>query len=234
MDSGELKAPVKALDEKATPEQRAAWRKEQGLPENAAGYLAGLKLRDGLVPGERDKPLLEKFAADVADKHNWNQDQVNQATDWFLGHQAELNAARDKADGEFHNQTLVQLSSEWGKEAPGNLTAIANTLNLLPQDLRESLLTARLPSGRLAGDDPEFNRGILMLGNMINPASSLLPNIQGGGVASIDAKLAEHKANMSAVEGTDKWKAYWKSAPAQEEYRQLLDAKQKLQERKSA
>ncbi len=50
VSSGELKAPVKPPAADAKPEEVAAWRKEQGLPETAQAYVEGLKLPNGTSP----------------------------------------------------------------------------------------------------------------------------------------------------------------------------------------
>ena len=56
ISSGELKAPLK---EDATPEEKAAWRAENNIPETPDKYE--LKLSDGLIVGDADKPLVDDF-----------------------------------------------------------------------------------------------------------------------------------------------------------------------------
>ena len=58
MSSGEFKRP---LPKDATPEQLSAWRKENGIPEKAEEYFPKIKMKDGLVIGEQDKPYVNKF-----------------------------------------------------------------------------------------------------------------------------------------------------------------------------
>src|SRR5258708_4539766 len=77
LSSGDLKA-TKPPPDNATPEQLAAWRAEQGLPQSATAYVDGLQLGDGTVTGEAEKALLASFA-DEALKDRWTADQYNRA-----------------------------------------------------------------------------------------------------------------------------------------------------------
>src|SRR5206468_684958 len=54
---------VNAPPADASPEQVAAWRKDQGLPETPDAYISGLEMPDGVVFGDADQPVLQKFAA---------------------------------------------------------------------------------------------------------------------------------------------------------------------------
>lgn len=231
MSSGELKAPAKPLAADATPEQKAAWRTEQGLPADGAAYVAGVKLPNGIVPGEADKPLIEGFINSVAAEKGWTQDQVNDAIAWHMGEAQKQVQAREKADGEFKNGALVTLGQEWGKDFAGNQNAVASAIALLPEGIRDRLLTARTPDGRILGDDPEFNRGMLLLAKTMNPAAALLPNTGGNGLTGVESKIGEHEANMRAPQGTPAWDKYWRSETAQAELRQLYGARDTMKER---
>lgn len=235
VSSGELKGAPKPLAADATPEQQAAWRKEQGLPENEQAYLGALQLEGGLVPSEADKPLIEGFAKDVALAKGWSQDQMNDAVGWFLGAQAKVLADQQRADGEFKNSTLVELGREWGKDFEPNQNAVTNLINTLPEAIRDPLLTARLPNGRIVGDDMAFNQAMLTLAKQLNPAASLLPNIAGGGLQPVESRIAEIETKyMRAPQGTPEWQQYWHGAAGekmQQEYRELLGARETMQNR---
>lgn len=231
MSAGELKAPAKPLAADATPEQKLAWRKENGLPEAAEGFVGALKLPGGLVPGENDKPLLNEFAKAAFDA-GVDQKTFDFAANWYFQQQHALNAARERNDGTFKNQSLVELSQEWGKDFEGNNNAVSSVIAMLPEAIRDNLLTARLPNGNLVGNDPNFNRAMLMFAKELNPASTILPlNNNGGGLASVEAQLAAHDKNMKSEPGSDAWKAYWQNDKAQQEYRELLGARQTMQSR---
>jgi hypothetical protein len=233
MSAGELKAPAKPLPANATDEQKAAWRAENGLPANADGYVAALKLPEGLVAGDADKPMLADFAKAAADA-GLDQKSYDAACSFYFANQDRLTRERDTADGTFKNSGLVELGQEWGKDFQGNINAVGSVVALLPESIRDDLLTARLPNGRIVGDDPNFNRAMLLLAKQINPAATLLPNVGAGGLSGVESQIAAHEANMNSPQGSDKWRAYWKSEKAQSEYRELLGARETMRSRANA
>lgn len=234
ISAGELKAPIAPPAEGAKPEEIAAWRKENGLPENAGAFVTGLKLPDGMVPGKQDEPLLSSFS-DLAQKSNWNQEQFNQAVGWYYQLSDQLSAQREEADGTFHTQAMTELMQEWGpKEFKGNQAAVGNFVAMFPEDLRAQMLLARTPDGHLLGDHPLFNRAALMLAKEINPASTLLPNVGGGGLAGVDTRIAEIEGIMKDPAKSNQ---YWHGeggAKMQAELRTLYEARDKIKGREAA
>jgi hypothetical protein len=230
LDSGELKAPPKPLAADAKPEEIAAWRKENGLPDDAKAFVAGLKLPDGIVPGKQDEPLLSSFA-DEAMKAGWNQDTYNKAVDWYYRMSDTMAAQRDQADVDFHTDTLTELTSEWGKDFKANQNAIGNFVNMFPEEFRNSLLLARTPDGRVLGDHPMFLRAALMLAKDINPAATVLPAAAGGGLSSIESRIAEIEGIMRDPAKSNQ---YWHGeggARMQAELRDLYGARDKMKSR---
>jgi len=232
MDRGELKAPAAPLPANATDEQKAAWREAQGLPKDAAGYLAAVKLSDGLVMGESDKPLVEGFIKDVAIETGLSSDAANRAVDWFFKQQETVKQQQLQQDGQFKQTALVELGQEWGKDFTANNNAVTGLINTLPEAIRDRLLTARTPEGRTLGDDPNFNRAMLMLAKQINPAAAVLPAAAGGGLTGVETRVAEIETKyMRAPQGTPEWNQYWKSEAMQNEYRELLGARETMANR---
>jgi hypothetical protein len=230
LDSGELKAPPKALAENATPEEAATWRKENGLPENAQAFVSSLKLPDGVVPGQQDQPLLSSFA-DQAMKAGWSQETYNTAVDWYYKMSDAAAAQRDGADADFHTDTLTELTAEWGKEFKSNQNAIGNFVNMFPEEFRSQFLLARTPDGKVLGDHPMFLRAALMLAKEINPASTVLPAAAGGGLSSVESRIAEIQGIMRDPKRSDQ---YWHGeggAKMQAELRDLYSAQEKMKAR---
>src|SRR6266853_1199488 len=148
LSSGDLKA-TKPPPDNATPEQLAAWRAEQGLPQSATAYVDGLQLGDGTVTGKAEKTLLASFA-DEALKGRWTADQYNRAVRWYFDTQDRLAAQRDQADATFKHGASADLMREWGHDYATNRNAIAQFFDRsFPEDFREALLTARLPDGKV-------------------------------------------------------------------------------------
>ena len=235
MDAGELKAPPRPLADNAKPEEVAAWRKENGLPENAAALVTGLKLPEGVVPGKQDQPLLNSFA-ELGVKANWNQETFNQAVDWYYQMSDQLSAQREEADGAFFRDSMTALQEEWGpKEFKANQNAVAAFVAMFPEDIRDQLLLARTPDGQILGDHPAFNRAALMMAKELNPAATILPNVGGGSLQAAEARIAEIETkHMRATQGSADWNAYWRSEQMQAEYRELVGARDKMKSRQAA
>ena len=75
--AGEMRS---TLPPNATEEQVKAWRSENGIPEAPEKYE--LKLKDGLVIGEEDKPIIDAFLKS-AHGANMTAQQASQAVDWY-------------------------------------------------------------------------------------------------------------------------------------------------------
>jgi hypothetical protein len=229
LSSGDLKA-TKPPPDNATPQQIAVWRSEQGLPQSAAAYVEGLKLGDGTVTGEAERPLLVSFA-EQAMKGRWTADQYNQAVGWYFDMQDQLAAQRDHADAAFKHAASTDLMHEWGRDYATNRNAIAQFFDRsFPEDFRDALLTARLPDGRVLANHPTFNKAILEVAKSINPSGVMLPNASGGGLSNVESRIAEIEGKyMRAPHGSDLWKSYWagdSGARMQQEYRGLLGARE--------
>lgn len=226
VSSGELKAVPKPLPKDATPEQVTAWRKEQGLPETADAIRGALALPEGVVPGEADKPLLDSFAKAAFDNH-WTPQQYSQAVSWYYGLQDSLVAEQQQHDAEFQDNARVELLREWGTEFKQNQTRIMQFFDAnFPKDGLD-LRSARLPDGRIIGDDPTFNRVFLEISKLVNPAQTVLPNVPGANLGSVESRIAEIDKLMKAPQGTPEWKQYWQSPAVKDEYLGLLQAREK-------
>jgi hypothetical protein len=237
LSSGELKA-TKPPGDNATPEQVASWRADQGLPENAAAYVRGLKLGDGTVAGAAEAPLLASFA-EQAMKSNWTCEQFNQAVGWYFTTQDRLLAQRQLGDAEFKDKSSSDLMRDWGSDYAINRNMVAQFLDRgFPQQFKIDLLNARLPNGKLLANDPAFSKAMLEIAKAINPAGPLLPNVSGAGLANVEGRIAEIEAKyMRAAYGSESWRTYWSGesgAKMQQEYRGLLAAREQTRRGRSA
>jgi hypothetical protein len=140
LSSGEFK---KALPEGATPEELATWRKENGLPDKAEGYVEKLELPKGLVLGEADKPIVAEFAA-AALEGNVDPKQFNGMVGKYYEIQDKQRAAQEDADAAFKTESEEALRTEWqGADFRRNLTAVNNLISTWPGDLATNVLAAR-------------------------------------------------------------------------------------------
>ncbi len=230
LSSGELRA-TRGPGDKATPEQIAAWRAEQGLPESAAAYVDGLTSATGDVMGEAEKPLLASFA-EQAMKGHWTRAQYDQAVGWYFALQDRILARRQQADADFKQLAASDLMREWGADYAANRNAVGQFFDkTFPQQLKQHLLNARLPDGTILANHPAFNRAILEVAKTIDPRGATLPNAAGTGLSNVESRIAEIEGKyMRASHGSDPWKTYWSGetgARMQQEYRGLLAARER-------
>jgi hypothetical protein len=164
-------------------------------------------------------------------KSGWNQETYNAAVGWYYQMSDAQAALRDRADGDFHTDTLTELTGEWGKEFKANQNAIGNFVSMFPEEFRSQMLLARTPDGRVLGDHPTFLRAALMLAKDINPAATVLPAAAGGGLSSVESRIAEIEGIMRDPKRSDQ---YWhgeSGAKMQAEARDLYAARDKMKGR---
>jgi hypothetical protein len=215
----------------------ATWRTAHGLPENAEAYVSGLKLADGMLAGEANRPLLASFA-EAALAGNWSGEQYSQAVRWYFATQDSLLAERQRTDGEFKQATARDLMREWGNDYAVNRNTVAQFCDRhFAQDLKIDVLNARLPNGTVLANHPGFNKAILEVARIVDPRGSQLPNTSGAGLSNVESRIAEIEGKyMRAAHGSDQWKTYWtgeSGARMQQEYRGLVAAREQTRSRGS-
>jgi hypothetical protein len=211
-----------AKPENATPEQLATWRKEQGLPENADGYVAAVALPDGKVFGEADKPIIAQLAAKAFDG-DIRPDAFNGIVAEYYALQDKARQERVQADAAFHDRSVGELTEAWGaQDYLRNTTMIGNLVNAhFPADFVDNLNSARLADGSLMADHPAYLRAMADMARQIMPISTVVvPN------SSAAKAMGERKGEIEKLMG-DRSSAYWRgptSGPMQQEYRDIISA----------
>lgn len=226
LSSGELK---KALPENPTDEERQAWRKENGIPETPDKY--DTDIGNGFVWGEADKPLLEDFTK-YALANDMTPAEVKKSLGWYGRMQEQAIIQQQDADEQFAVRAEEELRAEWGGEFRRNQTAIGNLLASWPKDVADSLLTARMPDGSIAGNNPGLLRQLARLSREMNPTATLIPAGSADPAKSVQDRLNELTGMMG-----DRSSAYWKGPTApqfQQEFRDLTEAAQQMQARGKA
>lgn len=224
LSSGEYKAATPFPD-KGTAEEQAAWRKEQGVPDKPEAYE--VKLPNGVVPGEADKPGLERLAKHAHAK-NWSKDTYNAVLEAYYAEQDAVTAQRDEADGQFRQTAEETLRVDWGPDFKTNKNAIHNLMNGphgLPKEDRAALLSGRTADGRLIGDNPAILKWLATLSRELNPAATVLP---AGNVTAVGVE--EEIKRIEGVMRTDR-RAYDKDPAMQQKLRDLYDAREKMKAR---
>lgn len=228
ISSGKLKAAAQPLAKDATPEQAAAWRKDNGLPDSPEGYVKALTLPEGVVVGEADKALVETFAKQVfAD--GGTQAELDRAVSWYYAQQDAVQGQMVQRDGEQRTLAQGELIQEWGADFKTNMNAVGTLLATLPGDFKAELLSARTGDGRMIGDLPGFNRWAAQMAREINPAATLIPP-GGNSGETIASEIATIEKSMYSADGKPN-PAYWNGKDGekmQSRYRDLVEARDKI------
>jgi len=223
LSSGEYKKP---LAENATDEEKATWRKENGLPDKAEGYVEKLALPNGLVIGEAEKPVVAELAA-VAHESNLDPKAFNGLVSKYYEIQDKQRQAQEDADVAFKLESEDALRKDWqGPDFRRNLTAVSNLMATWPEGLAASVLAGRDPNGRKLGDNPAFIRQLAALAIELNPAATLVP----AGTTDPGKNVQERLEEIRTLRRNDP-SAYEADKKMQAEELDLIDANLKMEKR---
>jgi hypothetical protein len=209
---------AKPLPADATPEQVAAWREANGLPADPKRYFDNLP--EGVALGEEDKALFEDVATRLHGK-NVTPEAMHELVGWYNDFRDDQIAAMAEAENTSKQTTLEALKAEWGPEFKSGINILKAYIDTLPKEVGEQIISARVGDRPLL-NDPKLANWLAGLARVANPAITITP--QGPDSATgIDSRLKAIETLMR----TDR-KAYNADEKMQAEYRNLIDAKQKL------
>jgi len=223
---------IKKPGKDAKPEEVKEYQKALGWTEKPEEMLTEIKLENGAVLGEADKPVLGGFLQAVHGATT-AQEFVNKATNWYFSGLEEQAAAMDEADDEFRREAERALKDEYGPAFKRKTNGIASLFAIAPggTDIKnEGSLYARLMGGRTAdgkmiGNDPDMVRFLVGLAQEVNPAATVVEDGNQSGM-SIDAEIKAIEQRMR-----DDRQKYFKDEAAQARYRELITAREKIRAR---
>lgn len=221
MSSGELKANV-PFPENGTPEEQAAWRKEQGLPDNSEKYVESLALPNGMVLGELDKPVAVGFA-EAALAANVKPDQYSKLVAKYYELKDAADQARHDADIAGKESMEDELRAEWGDEYRVNRGIVGNLRELMPPGLFDAMDHARAPDGTKIGNHPGFLRWMVWMGRelglrgvtQIPPNSGDIGKSLNDRKAELDRLMADRQSEYYKGPNAAKLQAEWREVYAQ-------------------
>jgi hypothetical protein len=222
ISAGELRS---ALPKDAKPEEIAAWRTENGIPEAADKY--DLKLSDGLTIGDEDKPIIGEFLK-AGLEVNLNNSQASKVVDWYYGEVERQTEAREAADQQAATAAQDALHAEWGPEYRANINMIESLLDTAPNGVKDKFKFGRLADGTPIMADPDTIRWINGMARQINPVTSIVPNAGGDLAGAIDSEIA----GIEKVMRTDR-KAYNADDKMQARLRDLYSARERAGAKKA-
>lgn len=220
ISAGELRAP---LTENATPEQLAAYRQQNGIPEKPEGYFE--KLPNGLVIGDQDKPLFESFAKGLHER-NADPKVAQWAVQWYNNHLEEQTAKVAETDTAQRTEVEDALRTEWGGDYRANINHINGFLSQAPKEVSERIMDARGPDGRAIMNDPNTVRWFAQMAREFNPVGTIVSGTGGNHIDTVETEIASIEKTMR-----ENRTAYNKDERMQGRLRDLYDARSRLQKR---
>lgn len=224
----------------ASPEKVAEYRKAAGIPETPDGYLEDgvIQLPKGMELGEEDKPVLEAFAQ-VAHEANLAPDQVGRTVAWYLDFNSKVADAEAARDNEEKDAATLALKKDWGEsDFQRNLGAIAGLFrdssyqvtigegeDADKMPIADALMAARLPNGKLVGNDPGVLKVLAQIGLENLPLDEQVP--AGMTQGSVEDRLSE----IRRLRQTDPDK-YNADKKLQQEELELIDVQQAQRRKK--
>jgi len=221
ISKGELRSLLK---KDATPEELAAWRQEQGIPEKPEGYE--LKFDNGLVIGDDDKPLVDQF---VAAMHGQNASpaMVKAGVETYLKMTEAAAIQRQEMDEANKTEVEDTLRQDWGGEYRKNVDGIRSLLSNAGNDIAEAISHARGPDGRALMNNPAVVKWLAGHAREMGFTGGTVTPAGGDRLESVDQEIAKIEAMQYQADGTRN-PAYWKDEAQQKRYRELLGAKERL------
>lgn len=211
--SGQLKSPT-PFPKDGKPEEQAAWRKANGLPEDAKGY----KLPETISLSEADKPIVESFLNRALGR-NLDNETVSDLTTWFFEARAKEAEARTANDRQAWTETQRELKQKWGtEEFEVNKALYSAFLQSAPEGVREAINAARGPDGKKLGGNPAFLEWAVGLARAHNIMDShtIVAGVGTGGMDSVVAEIEK----IEGIMRTDR-NRYNSDVPMQERLRKL-------------
>ena len=221
ISSGEFRS---VLPKDANDEQIKAWRSENGIPEAPDKY--DLKLKDGLVVGEEDKPVIDGFLKN-AHAANLTSQQASQAVDWYYEEVERQTAARADMDKQLAQKAQDQLRADWGQEYRTNENLVMGLLDSAPTGVKDLVMHGRLSDGTPIMSHPDTVKWLNQLAREINPVTAIIPNAGGNITGAIEDEIKQYETWMKAPRDSVEGKKYWADVKVQERYRALLGAREK-------
>jgi len=221
ISSGELKSSLK---QNATPEEAAAWRTENGIPETPDKY--DLTMPKGIVFGDEDKQFIDSFTK-AAHAANFHPEQVKAALAWYHQDreaQVEAMAAKDSQQRDLARDELV---AEWGVDGfKRSSNQIMSILDTAPAGVKDFIMAARGPDDQALFNNPNVLRFFADLARQINPVATVVP----GSTGNIGAAIGDEIGKLEKMMG-NKNSEYWKGPMAeknQSRYRELVGARERI------
>lgn len=170
----------KQLGENPTDEEIAAYRKSHNIPEKPEGYEESLKLPEGTVLGEADKPIIEDFFK-FAHEKNWTPAQVNDAANWYFATEQSREAVMQEQLNQLEVTARTELREAWGNDYETNNGIIEAWFSRQPEVVKQHLQDS-------FKYNPEFAKWLANYVRENEPSATIIQDAEMTGV-SIDDEI---------------------------------------------
>lgn len=217
ISSGQLK---KALPANAKPEEIAAWRKENGIPETADKYDTGLKGDELLPMGQK----LLSLITEKAHAANVPPEAVKAMASALPAFQQLMAEEGEKVNSTAKAEAIETLRADWGPDYKSNMDGMLSMLNSFPSAASEALINARVDGVQIL-NIPDVARALAGHARELGYVGATVVPSGGDIGATIETELADLKKQM----GTPEWE---KNTKGQARYMQLVEAQNRINSRK--
>lgn len=208
----------------STPEQWKEYREANSIPEEATGYLDAVT--DGLELGEADKTALTPFF-EAMHANNIPSGAAAALVDKYYDMQsaeAEERATQDSVDAVKATQMMKE---NWQGDFEANKNLIVGMFRgHLPEDVMDDFMGARLANGQALFNNPGAMEAFATMARVINPAATIVP--------PGDNPMQTMSDRIGQLEGMMKEDGWHQNQAAQNEYLQLVDARDQMKARQSS
>lgn len=226
LSSGELKT---ALPKGASPEERARWRTENGIPAKPEDYK--INMPAGKQPPKDDDAFLKAFLKSAHDS-DMSQAHVDASINSFYAEVDRQAVAVGEAEKAAEVATEDRLRQEWGVDYRGNKAMAEALLARAPAGFRDRFMNGYLADHTPIKASSEAWKWLVQMEREINPAATVVPGATGDLGKTIADEITELKVKMGNP-ASDYWKGP-KAEANQARYRQLIEADAKLKEKAGA
>lgn len=208
--------PVEPFPANGAPEAQAAWRTANGVPQTSDDYVKNLKLGTGFkIESDEDKGIIKGFA-DYAHKQHLPQGAVDSMVNWMFESRRSGEETRIAQDQQQQREAEDALRTMYGPDYRGNTGRIGPFLDTAPEGVKDTLMAARGPDGRMLMHNPKAVDWLVTLARQINPAGVVIPGSEGNLTQSIESEIKTIEAKIGTQE-------YIKDEKMQARLRDLYD-----------
>ena len=169
--AGKLSTPLK---DDATEDDIKAYRENNNIPLEAAGYMENLP--EGVVIGEDDKEIFGDFMG-VLHAKNVAPDVAHDVIGWYNTFAEKQQSDEVERDSVQSTEANDQLRTDWGPDYRANMNLVEGLLNgAFGKEAQEQLRSGRYTDGRAFMNDPDVLKGLADIARKVNPVMEM-----GGG-----------------------------------------------------